>query len=353
MSEIENLTEDTPSTYGQMEGATSTTPICPLRKNRDIKQSILNPSRKNDGGTSLVVAHTFDQEFSRDKLAKMIILHEYLLNMVEHDGFRGFVNSLQPLFKHVSQTTIRRDILKIYESEKTKTKNSISDNRSRAAITTDMWTSNNHKRGYMVVTAHYIDDSWILRNHIIMFIYVTAPHTAKLLAKELMECLVAWFLERKLSTLTLDNCSVNIAMMDQMKEKLRGASLLMKGELVHMKCSAHILNSIVQEGLEEIQSGIETIRESAFFWTATPKRVEKFEEAKKGLSCSSNKKPVLDCKTRWNSTYLMLTSAIVYKYAFSHLIHTKKKYKKEPSELDWLLAKVMWSAFNLHMMRLR
>ena len=140
--------------------------ICPLRKNSDIKQSILNPSRKKDGSTSFV-AHNFDQEFSREKLAKMIVLHEYPLNMVEHDGFRSFVNSLQPLFRHVSRTTIRRDILKIYENEKTKTMNSMNENRSRVAITTDMSTSNNQKRGYMVVTAHYIDDSWILRNRII------------------------------------------------------------------------------------------------------------------------------------------------------------------------------------------
>ena len=37
------------------------------------------------------------------------------------------------------------------------------------------------------------------------FIYVPAPHTAKLLAKVLMECLIEWSIERKLSTLTLDN----------------------------------------------------------------------------------------------------------------------------------------------------
>ncbi|XP_060965338.1 zinc finger BED domain-containing protein RICESLEEPER 2-like [Cannabis sativa] len=283
--------------------------ICPLRKHRDIKQSILNPRKKKDGSTSLA-AHNFDQECSRHKLAKMIILHE-------------------------------RDILKIYENEKTKTKNSITDNCSRVAITNDMWISNNQKRGYMVVTAHYIDDSWNLHNRIIRFIYVTAPHTAKLLAKVLMECLVEWSLERKLSTLTLDNCTVNIAMMDQMKEKLKNASLLMKGELVHMKCSAHILNLIVQQGLGAIQCAIETICESVVFWIGTPKRVEKFEEAKKGLSCASNKKLVLDCKTRWNSTYLMLTSAIVYKDVFSRLIHTEKNYKREPSERDWLLAKVM------------
>jgi hypothetical protein len=36
--------------------------------------------------------------------------------------------------------------------------------KSRVAITTDMWTSENQKRGYMAVTAHFIDDSWTLRN---------------------------------------------------------------------------------------------------------------------------------------------------------------------------------------------
>lgn len=36
--------------------------------------------------------------------------------------------------------------------------------KSRVAITTDMWTSDNQKRGYMAVTAHFIDDSWNLRS---------------------------------------------------------------------------------------------------------------------------------------------------------------------------------------------
>jgi len=36
--------------------------------------------------------------------------------------------------------------------------------QSRVAITTDMWTSDNQKRGYMAITAHFIDESWNLRN---------------------------------------------------------------------------------------------------------------------------------------------------------------------------------------------
>jgi hypothetical protein len=36
--------------------------------------------------------------------------------------------------------------------------------KSRVSITTYVWTSDNQKRGYMGVTAHFIDDSWNLRN---------------------------------------------------------------------------------------------------------------------------------------------------------------------------------------------
>ncbi|KAL4561102.1 hypothetical protein LXL04_033264 [Taraxacum kok-saghyz] len=167
---------------------------CMSRRNKDIKQAILNPRQEKKDGPISLNAHTFDQNVSREELANMIILHEYPLNMVEHVGFRRFVNSVNPLFKHVSRTTLKSDIKVIFESEKAKIKRVLNANKGRVAVTTDMWTASNQKRGYMVVTAHYIDDSWNLCNKILRFMYVPAPHNAKTLSKELMGCLVAWFM---------------------------------------------------------------------------------------------------------------------------------------------------------------
>ena len=48
----------------------------------------------------------------------MIILHEYPLPMVEHERFRDFINSLQPMFKMVSRNTVRRDTFNIYEEKR-------------------------------------------------------------------------------------------------------------------------------------------------------------------------------------------------------------------------------------------
>ena len=95
------------------------------------------------------------------------------------------------------------------------------------------------------------------------------------------------------------------------------------------------------EGLEAIKDGIKHIRESVVFWTATPKRFEKFEDTARQLKIPCTKKFVLDCKTRWNSTHLMLSTALIYKDVFRRLMFSEKKYKDLPTESEWHLAKMM------------
>ncbi|KAK2641841.1 hypothetical protein Ddye_023604 [Dipteronia dyeriana] len=142
----------------------------------------------------------------------MVILHEYPLSMVEHLGFHRFMGTAQPLFKIPSRNTLKSDILQIYDYERAKLKSLLEKNKGRIALTTDMWTSHNQRKGFMAITAHFVDDSWTLQSRIIRFIYVPCPHTYEMLADVMMECLHDWIIEHKLSTLTVDNCSTNNAM---------------------------------------------------------------------------------------------------------------------------------------------
>ena len=121
--------------------------------------------------------------------------------------------------------------------------------------------------------------------------------------------------------------------------KLSSSSLILHGKFFHMRCCAHILNLIVKEGLEVIKESVEKIRESVTFWTTTPKRLEKFVETTCQLNICCDKKLVLDCKTRWNSTFLMQSTAIDYKDVFPRLSHREPQYKYVPNDLDWNLAK--------------
>ncbi|XP_026440579.1 zinc finger BED domain-containing protein RICESLEEPER 2-like [Papaver somniferum] len=311
---------------------------CPRRKQQDIRQSIITPSKKSDGRSQLNT-YSFDQSFARKELAYMIIIHEYPLSIVEHAGFRRYSNALQPFFKVVSRSTIKRDILKIYDEEKTKTMEVLQKHQGKIALTTDMWTSKQNK-GYMVITAHFIDESWILQSRIIRFMYVPCPHTAEVLSAALMECLLDWNIDGKVSTLTVDNCSTNDLMIQLLLEKL-SSNLMSGGDIFHMRCCAHILALIVKKGLEGIKGAIELIRNSVAYWKATPKRVEKFEEAARQLNISSINKLVLDCETRCNSTYLMLNTAIKYHKVFARLKQREPQYDCLPDDEDWLLAKEM------------
>lgn len=162
--------------------------ICSKRKFRDIRDVVKQKKLKLEqyGGEKVkVVNFTFDQEVSRKELASMIIMHEYPISMVEHVGFRRYSASLQSAFKIPSRNTVRSDILKIYDYEKEKTMNLLKFNRSRIAITTDMWTAKNQKRGFMAITAHFIDDSWMLQSRVLrylsFFLYVISLNSSYIL----------------------------------------------------------------------------------------------------------------------------------------------------------------------------
>ncbi|CAO2830926.1 unnamed protein product [Amaranthus hypochondriacus] len=125
--------------------------------------------KTNDDGSNLselgsMKKDVFNQDVSRNDLAYMVIMHEYPLSIVDHIGFRRFVFGLNSSFRMISRATLKRDIMKMYGEDKKALKALLEHNESKVSITTDMWTTSNQKKGYMVVTSHFIDQQWILRN---------------------------------------------------------------------------------------------------------------------------------------------------------------------------------------------
>ncbi|WCJ37929.1 Zinc finger BED domain-containing protein RICESLEEPER 2 [Euphorbia peplus] len=154
----------------------------------------------------------------------------------------------------------------------------------------------------MTITCHFIDDSWTLCSHLLRFIYVPSPHTKDELAQHLLEVLTKWNIETNISTITVVNCTTN------------------------------------DDGLSILDSAIVRIRESVSFWSSTPQRYEKFQDMGKQLKISCFKKLSLDCRTRWNSTYLMLKVALHYKDIFPKLRLRDKHYIDVPTDDDWIVA---------------
>ncbi|KAH9752733.1 BED-type domain-containing protein [Citrus sinensis] len=156
--------------------------------------------KKKDAETSKVSTFdptAFDKALARQKISRMIIMHELPLRFVDYEGFRDLMSFVQPLLGKICRNTVKREVLKLFDFEKAKTMALSEDITSKVSITMDMWTSSNKKKGYMVVTAHFIDNSWTLQNRILRFIYVPSPHTAEALSNELAKCLLDWNVDRR------------------------------------------------------------------------------------------------------------------------------------------------------------
>ena len=106
-----------------------------------------------------------------------------------------------------------------------------------------------------------------------------------------------WNIDNKMSTLTLDNCSANDAAIDKLLGTLSPSSLILKGRFFHMRCCAHIINLIVQDGFSVIESSIKKVRESVSFWKYSPKRAQEFRLVARQVGVDCEKELVLDCKT--------------------------------------------------------
>ncbi|KAH1214231.1 putative AC transposase [Glycine max] len=127
-------------------------------------------------------------------------------------------------------------------------------------------------------------------------------------------------------------------MISKILSKFGLSSFILGGTYFHMRCCAHILNLIVKDGMSIIHDSIEKIRDSVSFWVGTPKREEKLVEACEQLEIPYSKKLRMDCRTRWNSTYLMLVFALPYLEVFKRLTQRELQYKSLPSDDDWKMA---------------
>ena len=80
----------------------------------------------------------------------------------------------------------------------------------------------------------------------------------------------------------------------------------------HLRRCAHILNLVVQDGLKEIDVVVQKIRESIKYVRGSQERTKSFYESVKQMDLDGKKGLRQDVPTRWNSTFLMLQSALYY-----------------------------------------
>jgi hypothetical protein len=170
------------------------------------------------------------------------------------------------------------------------------------------------------------------------FKQISFPHNSYAVQDGITSCLLDWNLVDKLFTITLDNASVNNKAMRDLREAL-GGQMFFKGEHLHVRCAAHVLNIMVQSGLKVIPYAVGRVRDIIKVVTSTPSRMQAFNSTVQALGLKSKSGLVLDVQHRWNSTFDMLDDALKYKVALDR--YAVEQYHASPSEGDWAKAEAL------------
>ncbi|KAG2712806.1 hypothetical protein I3760_04G143400 [Carya illinoinensis] len=288
-------------------------------------------------------AHKFDSETVRIAIAEMIICDELPFRIVEAQGFRKVCRSLEPRFQVPSRTTAARDCIKLFKMEKEKLRK-IFKTVGRVSLTTDTWTSIQNLN-YMCLTAHFIDSSWKLHKRILNFCMIP-NHKGETIGKCVDSCLQDWGIE-KIFTVTVDNASSNDVAIEYLRKFVGGH--LFEGKYIHIKCCAHIMNLIVNDGLRDCDDSITRVRNAVRYVRSSPARMEKFKKCIEKEKIDCTKLVCLDVSTRWNSTYLMLEVAETYKKPFFRLEKDDDSFVRycrsvnlgPPNSNDWERVRVL------------
>lgn len=271
---------------------------CKGKNFKDVGQLLLKTGMSGSLGTR---SSTYKHDEFRELVSIAICRHNLPLQFVEYEGIRNCFAYLNSEVKTVCRNTTKSDIQKMYYIEKSKLLDVLKLVPGRIALTSDCWTSVTTD-GYISLTAHFVDQNWCLQKKVLAFTLMPPPHTGAALAEKIYGLLKEWGIYNKVVSITLDNASSNDSMVDGLKSDL---DLLCNGDYFHVRCCAHILNLIVQDGLKELDEAVKKVRECVKYCKGSQNRKNSFSRAVQHVGLESTRGLRQDVSTRWNSTFLM------------------------------------------------
>jgi hypothetical protein len=249
------------------------------------------------------------------------------ISLVENDGFRSLIRTLEPRYIMPSRKHLSKQVIpKLYGNVK---ESLITDLQSLSfySVTTDGWT-NVSMTPFMSLTVHYITAEWTLVSKNLQTGFLPLDHTGENICDMIKAMLSNWNLDlENLVSVTTDNGSNMIAACRKLEKE-------------RISCFGHILNNAINTSVSDkndrgVANAIASCRRTVSAISCSYKRKRLLSEAQDQLGITV-KSLAPDCPTRWGSKYKMLQRFIHNEKAIrmalsdranEHLLPTAKHYE--------------------------
>nr|XP_034887266.1 zinc finger BED domain-containing protein RICESLEEPER 1-like [Populus alba] len=301
---------------------------CSKKGQRDAKQHTL----PFDLGGNFV----FDQERSRLNFVRMIMKLGFPLDMVQNEFFKTFVCNLQPKFQLCSQDIVQADALSIYRQEREKLMKYLDNLSSLFSLAIDLQSHGDNKMS-CCLTMHFIDDGWRMNKKILAFRSIEHDY----MNEAVKNVLVEWNIIKKVQFMFAEIAPPNSQMTREFRSKLLSQFPHMNGDLLCFSCYAQTLELLARDGFYEIKDVLNKIRGCIEYVNATPINQDKFQKATNHVKLQDRKAASHDDPTRWETTFVMLRSALELREAFTQLEQVDFDFKVNPSAEEWKMAMIV------------
>jgi len=335
------------------QGPSSSSCLKHLRSRHPKKCSELleadSNQKQKDSATKFFFNTKMKQTFNTDvflgKLLTWIVRSDQPFSIVDDEDFKEMMTYLKPNLSILSRTTLMRRLDHIYNYKKDELKRRLHSFASKFSVTCDVWTSKN-QMSFFGITLHYIDNDWNVQNGLLAFKFLEEEHDGKSLAGAMLSVLDDFEITSRLLGVTVDNASNNTTMMREMQAvfDLRHPEAGFSAGWNKMECLAHVVNLAAGEILKcfsnsddnlsntETASHEDRIISSISRLSFIVRKIRDSPKKRREMKRQCEQKgvdflvPIIDVKTRWNSTYDMLQRALELKVIIEETVYASKDH---------------------------
>ncbi|KAB2039504.1 hypothetical protein ES319_D02G014400v1 [Gossypium barbadense] len=307
--------------------------VCPGKKKQNQESQLILPVDTNERSS------TFDQETSHLDLVKMVIRHQYPLDLAGQEAFKNFVEGLQPMYEFQSRDKLLSDIHRIYNEEREKLQLYFDQLACKLNLTVSLWKNNHAKTAYCCLIAHFIDDGWELKMKILGLRKLEHVYDTKVVGGIIRSFVSEWNISNKVCSITVDNSFLNDGMVHQIRENCVSE----QGSL----STAHwfISFTLLEDGFREMDTILSKLWKSIEYVTETTHGKLNFQEAVNQVKLQGGKSwDELSFKLESDSD--ILDSALRSREIFCKLEQIDDNFMLNLSKEEWEKAVTLQNCFK-------
>ena len=303
------------------------------------------------------------------------IAHKNLpLNFFSDEMTQQFFKMLNPNVSMPMRNKLTGKVACEFSKMQDNLKKILQNNKSKFSFTIDAWTARNGQSFYGI-TIHFIDELWDYHSLALDLVPAKGKHSGKDICSVFYNALQEYEIQHKIQGITMDNASANTTFIKELSVLLTSKNIDFDADDHHFRCFPHILNLAVQDVLkllnvdfdenvhiesnqsldesnelldcssssdESLDTTVNRFSNIIFEIRNACKKIRKSEQLTNRLKlfCDVTNvkfiKLILDVKTRWDSTFDMLSTSFKLKSPLNMLLDDCSELSKyKLNDVEW------------------